>query len=321
MCILLTGALFFFLAERKIEESPMYGIIMCVFASLNLITFLRKYCFIRVRDDTRYVLIVNGIPMKTNNMGLYCVLSFVGALFLSTCLLWGISKLLGNMVFNAKNDGKGKGTLAKTFFGISSFIAMLGGIYAVLTTIILSFLSLHAPIKLQVLFGRLARTIGYAGAGKLYPLLYGIILFLLGLVGMVQVIKNQLSIINVTDIPKPITAAELSGSDNTKDKILGTGFIMSVIGIAGTWLIALVGLIIWHKVYFYNGYGYTKVLCTIAMILMLVGFVLLIIGIIRKLVSKKKPGKINDFIFPGIIILLDLFDIMILIINWVNSSP
>ena len=61
----------------------------------------------------------------------------------------------------------------------------------------------------------------------------------------------------------------------------GVGFIL-LLGII------FVGLAVYGKVYFYNGYEFTAVLTTISIIGMVGGFIESIIGLILKVISNKK---------------------------------
>ena len=61
----------------------------------------------------------------------------------------------------------------------------------------------------------------------------------------------------------------------------GIGFIL-LLGII------FVGLSVYGKVYLYNGYEYTAVLTTISIIAMVMGFIVLVIGLIAKFYFNKK---------------------------------
>ena len=102
--------------------------------------------------------------------------------------------------------------------------------------------------------------------------------------------------------------------NNSIIRIIGT--VLSLIGIAMFIIISLVGLTGYGKIYFFNGYSYTKVLCIIAMILMTLGFILIPVSLIVNRQSIKK----KQLIVCITAIILSISFSIILLINAINSN-
>ena len=90
-------------------------------------------------------------------------------------------------------------------------------------------------------------------------------------------VKQTSESIEAVDAPKP------------KNRLLKAGKILTIIGAAGFLAIVFISLIIYGEVYLYNGYDFTKVLCTICIVLMGLGLVGIILGL--ALAGKMAPEK------------------------------
>ena len=108
-------------------------------------------------------------------------------------------------------------------------------------------------------------------------------------------------------------------SNNQKENILlKVGAILSMIGIIGFLLIVLIGLIIYGRVYLFDGYTFTAVLCVLCIILQVSGTVSLTIGLITR--GKWLPPTKRKAVFSLILICIAVICAIILIVNGISSS-
>lgn len=114
------------------------------------------------------------------------------------------------------------------------------------------------------------------------------------------------------------TQSTIAVTQKQKNWVMKVGKILAIIGIAGFLTIAFVGLIIWGKVYLYNGFDLTKVLCTLCLILMILGLCGIVVGLI--LAKKKAPVKKKSLVFPIILIVLASIFSITLIVSGIQSG-
>ena len=77
-----------------------------------------------------------------------------------------------------------------------------------------------------------------------------------------------------------------------KNVLMLIGSIVALVGSAGFALIALVGLTVYGHIYLYDGYAYTRVLCTICIVLQCVGISLIVLGLILKRFMRNGVGML-----------------------------
>ena len=112
------------------------------------------------------------------------------------------------------------------------------------------------------------------------------------------------------------SAAEEAKKPSNAGKVLSLiGMILSIIGCAGFLTIVLVGLIVYNRVYLYDGYEFTKILCTVCIILMVAGALLLFLGLLMDK-GKRKVGVV----FSILLIVLSLAGSGFLISKAVGSK-
>ena len=116
------------------------------------------------------------------------------------------------------------------------------------------------------------------------------------------------------------TSNSSTSTEKIKSNIFKLGIILSAIGVGGFLLTAIIGLIGYGAIYFYDGYDFTKVCCTLEIIFMILGLISIVIGLIKEkkyhfaFISKKKK------IFSLLLIGLSLAFSVILICNGVSAS-
>lgn len=102
------------------------------------------------------------------------------------------------------------------------------------------------------------------------------------------------------------------------------GKLVSIIGIVGFLLITVVGLIGYGEVYFYNGYGFTKILSTICLVLLILGTLLIIAdNVLPILLKKESCPKVTkkQKIFSICTVVISIIFSVILITNAVDNKP
>ena len=75
-------------------------------------------------------------------------------------------------------------------------------------------------------------------------------------------------------------------------KIYSIGMILGIVGAALFFGIVLIGLILYGKVFLFNGYDFTKVLTIISIVLMLIGFCSIVVKIVLGLILKVNNTQI-----------------------------
>ena len=70
------------------------------------------------------------------------------------------------------------------------------------------------------------------------------------------------------------------------------GYIVALVGSTGFALIALVGLTVYGHIYLYDGYAYTRVLCTVCIVIQCVGISLIVLGLILKRFMRNGVGML-----------------------------
>ena len=103
---------------------------------------------------------------------------------------------------------------------------------------------------------------------------------------------------------------------SSKNLVLTLGKILTMVGLIGVWTIVDVSLVIWHKIYLFNGYEYTKILCTICLFLMIGGSVCLIISLVKMIKNKEIKFQKGNFIFSLILLTLAFSNTVMLLINY-----
>jgi len=113
------------------------------------------------------------------------------------------------------------------------------------------------------------------------------------------------------------TTPVASTTRNRKNLVMLISAIILGIGILGFFLIVVIGLTIYGKVYFYDGYKSTGVLCTVDIVLMLTGAVGALVGLI---ISKKYFAAKALKILSVAVAAVGVVCAVILIVNGVKNA-
>ena len=303
--LLFLAAFIYFILERKIKCSFIPGIAVTIIS-----------CYLIVRDFLynnvfrgRYNNLLRSLGMG-NVLPTRVLFMSVGLLiFVPVCvvILFFLGKLIGKAMFTAEKDGKGYNTAAKILYFAASAIVGISGIILIPYN---SVFSLRAKISVYRKILSFAKFFGISSFTRGMPLIVGIILLLISITCIVLICTKipfykNLKAKEPAEAPGTVNASGKSG----KNVFSLLGIILSALGNLGTWITALVGILTWRKVYFYNGYGYTKVLCTLFLILMITGIVFLILGL-AKLPAQKNGAKR---------IVVTIFSIILLVSSAINS--
>lgn len=139
--------------------------------------------------------------------------------------------------------------------------------------------------------------------------------------------EREFPVADASDDSKPhdrnLADDEQTTADATPAKkqinVLKIGVIVALSGVGIFFLITLISLIIYGRAYYYDGYDFTKVFCTIDLILMLSGAVCTAVGLILKKVRKETVLK-NALILSITAIALSLICAVVPIVNAIRTS-
>jgi len=130
--------------------------------------------------------------------------------------------------------------------------------------------------------------------------------------------QSNVSFVEESSQSIPSTQNDYTSVPKKKNWVLRIGMILAIIGIVGFLAIALVGLIVWGKVYLYDGYNFTKVLCTLCIAFMILGSCGLVVGLL--LSKNKAPEEKKNIVFSIILIILAVIFSVILIVNGIENE-
>lgn len=111
----------------------------------------------------------------------------------------------------------------------------------------------------------------------------------------------------------PATVPTIQYAEETISEKLGVP--LTVLGIAIFAVIAVIGLLVYGEIYFYNGYAITGWLCTISMILMIVGAIMMVVTIASGTEISEKEQSQNS-----VLLILAAVFTLILIINFFSTK-
>ncbi|MBO4681409.1 MAG: hypothetical protein J5623_05850 [Clostridiales bacterium] len=224
--------------------------------------------------------------------------------------LFILGKLVGKAIFVTEKDGKGYNVAAKVLYISAS--ALVGFSGAILIPFNFVF---NRRVKISVYRKALsfANFLGISRFTRGMPLLVGVILLFISITCIVLICTKIPFYKNLKG--KAPAEAPVTANASGKNVFSLLGIIFSAIGNLGTWITALVGILTWRKVYFYNGYGYTKVLCTLFLILMITGIVFLILGLAKLPAQKNGAKRIVFLIFSIFLLASSAIDSIWLILN------
>ena len=306
--LLFLAAFIYFILERKIRCSFIPGIVVsCVACYLIVWDFLNNIIF-----RTRYMNILRSLGFGNVRSTRILFMCVVLSIFAPVCItfLFFLGKLVGKAIFVTEKDGKGYNTAAKILYITVSAIIGISGVILIPFNLIFN-------RRVKVSFYRkalsFAKFLGISRFTRDMPLLVGIILLLISIICIV-LICTKIPFYKNLKAKAPVAAAVTENASG-KNVFSLLGIIFSAIGNLGTWITALVGILRWKKVYFYNGYGYTKALCTLFLILMVIGIIFLIVGMAKLPAQKSGAKRIVVLIISIILLAASMIDSIWLILN------
>ena len=305
------AAFLFMIADSKISKAANAGMAL-IFLEFVPLTILFRYRFLTgMKSKTLFY--INGIPGIVTTDVFFTVLFYIVS---AGCIYLALNKLgefVGRLLFDPDKDGGNYRKSARALYIIASCISGFVGLYLIFYGASLRiFLMGFNPAMRKI-----ERIMGRARFQPVATILLGSAFVILCLIFLIPVSRKRIIYKELMDSTHATMQTSSDGSQ--PPSVFNFGMIFSIIGVAGTWIIAAVGLIIWRKIYFYNGYGYTKVLCTIALILMAAGSICLITGLVAMSKRKETGFSKNRIIVSIILISFCVVDSAMLISNAVHS--
>ena len=305
--LLFAAAFFFMVADRKIRTSSIAG--TCV-TSLACLLLTR-----RILTLTRGT--VQG-PKGSFYTGIFVTVTL--CIFLTAVivlLLHLLGSLLGKAIMPASKEDSSNGIVASVFYIAGMCLTFCSGLNFMLMSLMLGYGTKMFPIALLRRNTRRFRfyitdfRVETAGLIFFFALFAAFLFFVLTFC-IVRIAVRRGLYRDLKNCVKP------DKKNLKRSKALLIGEIVSGIGVLGTTLIAVIGLLTSKgkaRIYFFDGYDYTKILSGLALVLMLAGAVLLIIGLITLLAKKQaKLQKLNIYI-SCVLILLSCSSSVVLILN------
>lgn len=291
------AALLYFIADRKIRLSLIPGITI-------ILAVCYSFCWKMLYGGNKNERLIAAIkplgirhfvPFIISSVALTIVAS---TLFVFTFLFLG--RLISKPIFKASGENGRNEKVSRILFLTASIITTAAGVFQLVA--VLLFANVNAVNSESVIM--LSRIMRRLGSSLLSICIYGLIFLAVGVTCIILALKSK-------SIYKDLSSA----LPQKKNPALTIGLILSAVGNAGVWVIAGVGLICWRKIFFFNGYGYTKVLCLICTLLMVAGLIIMLIGLAN---TKAKKSAIK-IVFAVIMIIASVFDLLWLIVNAIED--
>ena len=288
----LIAAMLFFISDRKVRLAILPGlailVTLCYSLSWKLVYGINTHVKLSTVRPRGYQFLVSYIISAS---ALTIILATITAFIF---LLLG--RLISKPVFKASGENGRNEKAARILYLIASIITSAAGLCQVCFAFTYSRIkasTVEMLEKMTIAFGRLGNT-------RQTTIIYGLIFLSIGVICLILVLTCR-------KIYKKLSAAETP----KKNTVLTLGIIISAAGNLGIWIIAAVGLIMWRKIFFFNGYAYTKVLCLICMLLMAAGLILILIGFAK---TNAKKSVIKT-VFAIILIIASECDLLWLYVN------
>lgn len=310
---LFLAAFLYFVADRKIKLSILPGIFVTLLAcfavvwrsiSLNFVrngvSSISPELFRLVQGNIHVVITIMALPI----VAVIAPVLIVAFLF--------VGKAIGKGIFNPAKDGKGYNTFSRIIYIAASVLTAIPGLYFIIVPLALS----RPNPTINRYFSQISMTFGSYGFSLRNAIGFGAVLVLIGILCTV-LICTKIPFFRTlkADDPKKIERLKKSG----RNPFAVIGFILSGLGNLGVLITALVGLIIWQRVFFFDGYAYTQVLCAIFLFLMILGLVFLGIGLERIKYQNKAGTRVVFLIVSLVLLVLSMADIVWLVANAMNT--
>lgn len=233
-------------------------------------------------------------------------------------ILYILGSLLGKAVMPVSKEDSSNRIVASIFYISGMCLTLICALILIVMGLMLSMsgsrLALNPTWRNAVLrFRNYIRVFMITVSGlRFFLFLFGVILLFILSFCIVRIAVRKGLFRDLKTYVKP------DKKDLKRSKALLIGEILSGIGVLGTIVIAIVCLLTPKgkgRIYFFDGYDYTKAFSALAFVLMLAGTVLLIIGLINLLVKKQaKLQKLNIYI-ASVLIMLSCSSSFVLIFN------
>ncbi|MBR4430034.1 MAG: hypothetical protein IKS75_01920 [Clostridiales bacterium] len=297
---LFVAALLFFIADRKLRAAFIPGILITVTACYG---FVYRCFLLFVNQNMRSAMSPRSIFRTPSGRAIVIISLTLLVSALCCFALLSLGKLLSVAIFKASKDGKGYSVLARIFCIIGGALLIPFGGYFIYLRSFISRPASRASLNLM-------RFIGTPGFAKYNAyIIYGGLLIALGIVFIILFCTPAFR-------AKQLKAADPAAQElKLRTGMSTTGIILSCLGNGGVIITALVGLISWHQVYFFNGYGYTKILCILFLLLMILGLTFVSMSLYKIAVKGQLSSHKGRMIFSLILIGITFIDCVWLISN------
>ena len=287
--LLFIAAMLFFISDRKVRLAILPGLAI-------ILTLSYWLCWKMVYEENgrlrSTIIQPKGIPFLWS----YIIASAALTIVIGTTIAY-IFLLLGRLIskpmFKASGETGRNMKTARILFLIASIITAAAGFFQ----ICFAFTSGRIRATTVKTLERITIALGRLGKIKQTTCIYGLIFLCIGIVCLILALTCKKIYRNLASVTVP-----------KKNTFLTVGIIISAVGNLGIGIIAAVGLIIWRKIFLFNGYGYTKVLCLTCMLLMAAGLILILIGFAKTNVKK----SVVKIILAISLIIVTEFDLLFL---------
>jgi len=297
---LFIAAFLFFIADRKIRLAILPGIIVTFMTCFAVIWgSITMYCVRRGANafPPDFYRLIRG----NMQMGIAIIAIPIIIIMATTCIVafLFLGKAIGKALFNPAKDGKGYNTISRIIYIAASVLTAIAGFYFILVTFLVRIPDprmVNAVKSIYKIFGSIGFRMEVANA-------FGIIAMLIGILCAI-LICTKIPFFRTLkpEDPKKIERLKKSG----KNPFAIIGFALSGIGILGTLITALDGIISHNLYFYYYGYMSTLILGIAILVFLVLGMAFLGIGMDRIKYQKTAGSRLAFLVLSLILIIMAL---------------
>lgn len=297
---LFIAAFLFFIADRKIRLAILPGIIVTFMTCFAVIWgSITMHCVRRgaIAFPPDFYRLIRG----NMQMGIAIIAIPIIIIMATTCIVafLFLGKAIGKALFNPAKDGKGYNTISRIIYIAASVLTAIAGFYFILVTFLVRIPDprmVNAVKSIYKIFGSIGFRMEVANA-------FGIIAMLIGILCAI-LICTKIPFFRTLkpEDPKKIERLKKSG----KNPFAIIGFALSGIGILGTLITALDGIISHNLYFYYYGYMSTLILGIAMLVFLVLGMAFLGIGMDRIKYQKTAGSRLAFLVLSLILIIMAL---------------
>ena len=295
--ILFFAAFLYFVADRKVRLAILPGILVTLMACIATVWGTLVAFHVQTGGRMLPAFMRSSTPADTAAaiMTLAVVTTAIVTPVAVVALLF-FGKAIGKALFNPAKDGDKYKTLSRILYIAASVLTVLGGLYYIILTLI----SRSPDLKMHQLYAGITKAFGRISFRLGEAITVGSILIIVGLLCTV-LICTKIPFFRTLKAEDPKKVERLKKSGKNPPAIVG--FILSGIGILGTLITALDGIISHNLYFYYYGYTITLILGIVILLFLILGIAFLAVGMGR-IKYQKTAGSRIAFLVTSLVLLV-----------------